>query len=210
MPLLWLLLPAILFMGFLGPRWLFEQRYSSSILLPGEAQPAPAAIVFGAGLTAAGRPTTVLIDRITTGVELYQSGKVELLIMSGSTHAPDYDEPAAMSAYAQSLGVPEEAIRLDRQGVRTYATCLQIRDVFQLEHVILVTQTYHLPRALAICEGLGLDAQGVSADRRTYHALTFWNLREIPAAWIAVWDLHSLQAELTKENPAGGGRSCES
>ncbi|MBN2556016.1 MAG: YdcF family protein [Anaerolineales bacterium] len=198
MPLLWLLVPALLFLGFLGPRWLFEQRYSPRILLPEQAQPAPAAIVFGAGLTAAGRPTTVLVDRITTGVDLYHSGKVDLLIMSGSTQPPDYDEPAAMSAYAQSLGVPEEAIRLDRQGVRTYATCLQIREVFQLDHVILVTQTYHLPRAFAICEGLGVEVQGVSADRRAYRALTFWNLREIPAAWIAVWDLHSLQVELTE------------
>lgn len=191
----WLLLAAVV--AAAGPRTLFMQQFRSDIVPVQEAPHTRAAIIFGAGLTSSGHPTTVLADRIATGAALYEAGRVDTLIMSGSTRLPDYDEPAAMRAYALRLGVPANAIEMDRLGNRTYETCLRARDVYGLEEALLVTQSYHLPRALAICTGLGMEVVGISADRRDYRALAFWTLRELPAAWIALWDLYSLSNTFT-------------
>lgn len=156
------------------------------------APTAQAAIVFGAGLTRDGRPTPVLRDRVATAVDLYFAGKVEKLLMSGDNRQITYNEPAAMREYAISLGVPQEDIVLDYAGQRTYDTCYRARAIFGLDDVLLVTQAYHLPRALLTCGGLGLDAQGVNADRREYRtrSLNFWRLREVGATLVAVVDVY--------------------
>lgn len=153
---------------------------------------AQAAIVFGAGLTRDGRPTPVLRDRVATAVDLYFAGKVEKLLMSGDNRQITYNEPAAMREYAISLGVPHEDIVLDYAGQRTYDTCYRARAIFGLDDVLLVTQAYHLPRALLTCGGLGLDAQGVNADRREYRtrSLNFWRMREVGATLVAVVDVY--------------------
>ena len=150
------------------------------------------AIVFGAGLWRDGTPSPVLRDRVDTAADLYFAGKVEKLLMSGDNRFEYYNEPAAMRAYAMQLGVPEQAIVLDYAGRRTYDTCYRARDIFGVNQAILVTQRFHLPRALYICNQLGLPAVGVSADRRTYRAssLTFWNLREVPATLVAWWEVN--------------------
>lgn len=153
------------------------------------------AIVFGAGLWRDGSPTPVLRDRIRTAADLYFEGKVEKLLMSGSNQREDYNEPEAMREYAIGLGVPADDIVLDYAGRRTYDTCYRARDIFKLQRAILVTQEYHLPRALYVCHVLGISAQGVPADRREYHpgAFTFWKLREIPATFVALWEVHISQ-----------------
>ncbi len=91
------------------------------------------AVVFGAGLTSSGGPTTVLKDRVETAVNLYQTGKVEKVLMSGDNRYLDYNEPGAMMAFALELGMPEEDIVLDYAGRRTYDTCYRARDIFQLD-----------------------------------------------------------------------------
>ncbi|MBN2148179.1 MAG: YdcF family protein [Anaerolineales bacterium] len=151
-----------------------------------------AAIVFGAGLWRDGSPTPVLRDRVATAAELYFAGKVEKLLMSGDNRFVDYNEPAAMRSYAISLGVPEQDIILDYAGRRTYDTCYRARAIFGLQQAILVTQSFHLPRALYLCSTLGLDIAGVPADRRDYHtsSLVWWNLRELPATLTALWEVH--------------------
>lgn len=160
-----------------------------------DAPTAQAAIVFGAGLTRDGRPTPVLRDRVATAVDLYFAGKVEKLLMSGDNRQITYNEPAAMREYAISLGVPQEDIVLDYAGQRTYDTCYRARAIFGLDEALLVTQAYHLPRALLTCNGLGLRAEGVNADRRTYRtrSLNFWRMREVGATFVAVWDVYITQ-----------------
>jgi SanA protein len=149
------------------------------------------AIVFGAGLERNGSPTPILRDRVETAVLLYKSGKAEKLLMSGDNRFVDYNEPGAMRAYAIELGVPERDIVLDYAGRRTYDTCLRARKIFGLNNAILVTQTFHLPRALFTCNQLGLQAEGVPADRRTYSLISqvSWNAREVPASLKALWDV---------------------
>jgi SanA protein len=112
--------------------------------------------------------------------------------MSGDNRYVEYNEPAAMHAYALTLGVPEEDIVLDYAGRRTYDTCYRARDIFGLDQVILVTQDFHLPRALYTCNVLGVSALGVPADQRPYNqrSLTYWHLREAFATVVAFWQVH--------------------
>lgn len=156
-----------------------------------DAPAAPVAIVFGAGLQKDGSPSPVLKDRVTAAVELYKGGKVVKLLMSGDNRFIDYNEPAAMRDYAFSLGVPVEDIVLDYAGRRTYDTCYRARDIFGLNEALLVTQKFHLPRAIFTCNNMGIKVNGVIADLRDYHdhAERFWNLREIPATLVAVWQV---------------------
>ncbi|HEX9616857.1 MAG TPA: ElyC/SanA/YdcF family protein [Anaerolineales bacterium] len=157
-----------------------------------DAPPQQVAIVFGAGLRWDGSPSPVLRDRVDTAAQLYFSGKVEKLLMSGDNRWEDYNEPAAMQAYALSLGIPAEDIVLDYAGRRTYDTCYRARHIFKVESAALVTQGFHLPRALYLCNTMGLTSIGVSADQRNYRqrATLFWNLRETAATLVALWEVH--------------------
>jgi SanA protein len=149
-------------------------------------------IVFGAGLQRDGTPAAVLRDRVRTAVYLYQAGKTEKLLMSGDNRSIFYNEPQAMHDYAVGLGIPSEDIVLDYAGHRTYDTCYRAREIFGLEDAILVTQGFHLPRAIYTCGTLGVKAIGVRADMRSYSRgpYTFWNIRELLATTNAVWELH--------------------
>lgn len=152
----------------------------------------PVAIVFGAGLTRSGEASAVLRDRIRAAANLYFAGKVEKLLMTGDNSTMDYNEPAAMRAYALSLGIPDEDIVLDYAGRRTYDSCYRAREIFGVEKAILVTQDFHLPRALYLCNMLGVDGVGVVADNYRYRrmSLLFWNARELAATVTALVDVH--------------------
>ncbi len=174
------------------PRIVTSLFAASRIYTPDDAPSKGAAIVFGAGLWWDGTPSPVLRDRVATAAELYFSGKVEKLLMSGDNRFENYNEPASMRDYAISLGVPAEAIVMDFAGWRTYDTCYRAKAIFGLQEAILVTQNFHLPRALYTCRFLGLDAVGVDADRRDYRqsSLFYWNVREQLATVGALWDVH--------------------
>jgi SanA protein len=150
------------------------------------------AIVFGAGLHRDGTPTAILRDRVETGVRLYFSGKVEKLLLSGDNRYLNYNEPEAMRQYALSLGVPDEALTLDYAGRRTYDTCYRAKAIFGVERALLVTQKFHLPRALFLCKALGLKAFGVEANNRNYRngSLLIWNIREHLATVGAFLDVY--------------------
>lgn len=177
------------------PRLITRIQAKSRVATVEQVSPQRVAIVFGAGLWRDGSPTPVLRDRIATAAELYFAGKAEKLLMSGDNRYDDYNEPAAMKEFALSLGVPDEAIVLDYAGRRTYDTCYRARDIFQVESAILVTQQFHLDRALYICNQLGVPATGVSADRRIYRreSLRYWRTRELFATFTAMLDVHVIQ-----------------
>jgi SanA protein len=193
-----MILRVLLFLFFLlvlvvfGPR-LFTAAYSRARLYDTETAPYHrVAIVFGAGLQRDGTPAAVLRDRVTTASNLYFAGKVDKLLMSGDNRTIYYNEPQAMHDYAIRLGVPSEDIVLDYAGQRTYDTCYRARDIFGLEDAILITQAFHLPRAIYTCNTLGIEAVGVPADRRSYSRgpYMYWNIRELLATINAVWELH--------------------
>jgi SanA protein len=161
------------------------------------------AIVFGAGLYRNGSPTPVLRDRVATAAELYQTGKVDKLLMSGDNSSLGHNEPGAMREYGISLGVPEQDIILDYAGRRTYDTCYRARQIFEIDSAILVTQAFHLPRALYTCNMLGVSAIGVPADLRQYRrvSMAFWNLRESVATAVALWQVHVSRPQPILGNP---------
>ncbi len=172
------------------PRWAFGLRYGRLITTPDAAPDRPVALVFGAGLRRDGTPTTVLADRVRTAARLYHQGQARLLLLSGSDLSRFGDETEAMKALAIELGVPPEAIVVDPGGHRTFATCQRARQIFGVREAVLVTQGYHLPRALATCRALGIDAVGAAADLHAYgrRAQAYWHLREYPASLVAVWE----------------------
>ncbi len=187
-----LLLSSIVVILGLGIPNLVAEWYARSRQYQVEQSPsAPVAIVFGAGLTRDGQPSPVLRDRVATAVQLYFEGKVQKILMSGDNRFVEYNEPGAMQRYAISLGVPEEDIVLDYAGRRTYDTCYRARHIFGVRQALLVTQRFHLPRAIFTCNSLGVEAVGVIADQRPYsrYAHRFWRIREIPATAMAFVDV---------------------
>jgi len=187
--LLWCLLAAVIGLGV--PRLITEFSTRGKIFTVESVPADKAAIVFGAGLDRDGTPSPVLRDRVATAAELYFEGKVTKLLMSGDNRFVDYNEPGSMQAYAISLGVPAEDIVLDYAGRRTYDTCYRAKEIFGLDEAILVTQGYHLPRAIFTCSGLGLKVTGVKSDLRTYQSDTelLWSMRELVASSVAVWQV---------------------
>jgi SanA protein len=156
--------------------------------------PRPVAMVFGARVLGSGRLSAMLADRVRMGVELYQSGKVRAILMTGDNSVDTYNEPEAMRQYALELGVPDDAIVLDYAGFRTYDSCYRARDIFQVDEAILVTQDFHLDRALLVCNQLGINSVGVAADvmRPTgYSRNSLFSsiVREFPATALSVVDL---------------------
>jgi vancomycin permeability regulator SanA len=146
--------------------------------------------VFGAGVWPDGTLSSVLADRVTTAAELYRQGKVQKLLMTGDNRRVDYNEPEHMRRYAKSLGVPDTDIVLDYAGRRTYDSCYRARHIFGVREAILVTQAYHLDRALFTANGLGIDAVGVRADRRSYLFIRRYWWRELLATSLAWWQVY--------------------
>jgi SanA protein len=192
--LFWLLMVILLliFLLVVLPRLITTWTTRKSVYSVENVPVSRVAIVFGAGLWRDGSPTPVLRDRVATAARLYFTGKVEKILMSGDNSHISYNEPGAMRDYALELGVPDRDIVLDYAGRRTYDTCYRARSIFGLQQAVLVTQAFHLPRALYVCNALHLPAVGVPADLRNYHprSLLFWNLREIPATLVALWEVH--------------------
>lgn len=138
-------------------------------------------IILGCGVKDDGRPSDMLYDRIITGVELYKKGIAPRILMSGDHGRTDYDEVGTMKKYAVDMGVPEDAVFCDHAGFSTYESMVRANKVFGIENAVVVTQSYHLYRALFDAESFGIDAYGVSADVRRYLGQTNRNIREIIA-----------------------------
>lgn len=155
-----------------------------------ESPSAPVAIVFGAGLNYDGSPTIVLQDRVATAADLYFQGKVQKILMTGDNRFLDYNEPGAMHDFAVQLGVPSQDIVRDYGGRRTYDSCYRASAIFGVEKAILVTQSYHLPRALFLCNHLNIEAHGVAAENLALprRSLLKWKAREVFATAMSIWD----------------------
>lgn len=153
------------------------------------------AIILGAKVWNDGSLSHVLLDRVTTGVELYRAGKVKKLLMSGDNPTAEYDEPTAMKRYAMELGVPEEDIVLDFAGRRTYDTCYRAREIFEVKKVVMVSQEFHLYRAIYLCQNMGIDAVGVTANRRKYLGENYWTVREFFSVFSAWFEINFIPFE---------------
>lgn len=122
------------------------------------------AIVLGAGLTAQGRPTPFLEGRLDIARRLYEQGSVDAILVSGDNRTHAYDEPTAMRDHLVEAGVPTEQVVMDFAGRDTYDTCVRAKRIFEAPDAIIVSQSYHVPRAVAVCNAIGLDTIGVGDD----------------------------------------------
>ena len=135
-------------------------------------------LVLGCYVHDSGRPSDMLADRLRRGIELYQSGAAPKLLMSGDHGQKDYNEVKAMKLEAMEEGISSEDIFMDHAGFSTYESIFRARDVFAADKIIMVTQEYHLYRALHIANALGVEAYGVAADYHTYVGQAYRELRE--------------------------------
>jgi SanA protein len=124
---------------------------------------------------------------------LYKRGKIRKLILSGDHGASDYDEVNAMKLFVVRQGVPADDVFMDHAGFRTYDSCYRARDVFGVRSMTIITNGFHLPRALYIANTLGIDAVGVASDRRRYRTENYNNLREFAARCKAYVDINILK-----------------
>ena len=138
-------------------------------------------IVLGCQVRSDGSPSHMLEDRLKRGVVLYDLGAAPKLLMSGDHGTEAYDEVDAMKRYAVNAGVPSENVFMDHAGFSTYETVYRAKEIFGADKVLIVTQQYHLYRALHIADALGMEAYGVSADYRQYSGQLSRDVREILA-----------------------------
>lgn len=151
------------------------------IVSPDEARPAEAVIVLGAYVYPDGHPSDMVADRLETAYSLYREGKARKILLTGDHGRVEYDEVNAMRRYLEGKGVPTEDVFMDHAGFDTYDSMYRARDVFQVHDVIVLTQRFHLPRAVYIARQLGLNAQGVVADRHRYLRAEYYEARELAA-----------------------------
>lgn len=186
-----LLAGALAAIGLLLPRWIMAMYAKPRTFPAGDVPAKRIAIVFGAGLLRDGSAGPVLSDRMETAVNLYRAGKVEKILVSGDNRFIEYNEPEAGRQYALERGVPDEDITLDYAGRRTYDTCYRARYIFGVDEAVLITQGFHMGRALTLCNWFGIESVGVVADNRYFlkRARLWWNIRETFAVFQSAWDV---------------------
>ena len=138
-------------------------------------------VVLGCQVRADGTPSHMLEDRLRRGVALYEMGAAPKLLMSGDHGTAGYDEVDTMKRYAVDAGVPSENVFMDHAGFSTYETMYRAKEIFGAQRVLIVTQKYHLYRAIYIAKALGMEAYGVAADYRSYSGQFSRDVREVLA-----------------------------
>jgi len=189
----WVVAAMVLVPSFVATPWAIVRISTSSSVRPADATftHADAAVVLGAAVYKDGRPSSFLRERIDVGVKLYLDGTVDRIIMSGDGNdSSGFGEPTVMRKVAESMGVPADAIVEDPHGVDTYSSCVNARDTFGATSVIMVSQEFHVPRAVWVCENVGLDAQGAYPPPRLTRSTLVGHVREVAAdakSMIDVW-----------------------
>lgn len=182
--------------GVLSVNFFVLALSKDNIVSTENAPSSQAAIVLGAYVTSDGTLCDMLKDRVSTGVDLYKAGKVKKLLMSGDHGRASYDEVNNMRKYAQELGVPQEDIFMDHAGFSTYETMYRARDVFGVKSAVVVTQKFHLPRAIFLGKSMGISVVGIAADKQIYAGAGVYEVREMLARCKGF-----LQAKITHSKP---------
>lgn len=161
------------------------------IVSPERAPKTQAIMVLGAYAHQSGKPSRILKDRLQRGLELYQKGVAPKILVTGDHGQIDYDEVNAMRAFLEEQGVPPEDIFMDHAGFDTYDSMSRAQSVFEVETLLIVTQEFHLIRALYIARALGLEAHGVTSDLSVYQSESYLQRRELLARIKAFLDVNS-------------------
>jgi vancomycin permeability regulator SanA len=147
-------------------------------------------MILGAGVIDGDTPSHALQERLNTAVALYQQGKVSTILVSGARDSDFYDEPKVMKEALEAAGVDSSIITQDGEGLRTYDSCYRVKNEYKLDNIIVISQGYHLPRALFLCKMLGVQSTGVYSVGvfSTYYS-RWYTIREVLAMYAAVWDI---------------------
>lgn len=149
------------------------------------------AIVMGAGVTPDYKPSDVLRDRLELAADLYNDGKVEKILVSGDNRWHNYNEPLVMrEVLIKEHNVQPEDVVADYAGRRTYDTCRRANEIWELEHAIVITQGFHLPRTIFTCNQLGVEGSGISATEQEYLGMSYFKIREFFAIQKMYIDLY--------------------
>ncbi|MFJ3902395.1 vancomycin high temperature exclusion protein [Streptomyces sp. NPDC090025] len=154
---------------------------------PAEVPAQDVAMVFGAGLWK-GRPTPYLAHRLDAAAELYRTGKVKVLLVTGDNSRTEYDEPSAMRAYLTARGVPGDKVVSDYAGFDTWDSCVRAKKIFGVDRAVLVTQDFHIKRAVALCGAAGVESYGVGVPEPHDATWYYGTTRELAAAGKAALD----------------------
>ncbi|MEW2284560.1 ElyC/SanA/YdcF family protein [Streptomyces sp. NPDC047841] len=146
------------------------------------------AVVFGAGLWKQGQPSPYLAHRLDAAASLYRAGRIEVVLVTGDNSRKDYDEPDAMRAYLTQHGVPDARIVRDYAGFDTWDSCVRAKKIFGVDRAVLISQGFHIRRAVALCEAAGVTSYGVGVDAEHDATWYYGGTREVFAAGKAVLD----------------------
>lgn len=188
----WAVAAIVLVPSLVATPWAIVRIGTASSVRPADSTftHADAAVVLGARVYADGRPSRFLRERVEVGVRLYLDGTVDRLIMSGDgDDSSGFGEPSVMRRVAEDMGVPADAIEEDPLGVDTYSSCVNARDTFGAGSVIMVSQQFHVPRAVWVCDRIGLEAQGAYPPQRLTKSTVKGHVREVAADAKAMLDV---------------------
>ena len=164
--------------SIVGINFAMIQSTKAKIVAIDELKDADCILVLGAYVRPNGAPSSILKDRLNTGYEIFEAGKAPKFLLSGDHGQRSYDEVNGMRDYIEEKGVNKKLIFLDHAGFSTYESIYRARDIFEANKIIIVTQEYHLPRALYLAQKMGIEAQGVASDHLTYRKIMIFKARE--------------------------------
>jgi vancomycin permeability regulator SanA len=167
-----------------------QLRFAGKITDPSGISKEPVAIVLGASVLSTGEPSDALQDRLDTALDLFRQGRADRILITGDDGRYRVDEISVMRDYLTKADVPWERIIVDGQGYRTYESCKRAVDVLGIKKAVVVTQRFHMGRALYLCNRLGMDAEGVAADRHPYVRIVYFWARDLTASLMAWWDVN--------------------
>jgi vancomycin permeability regulator SanA len=178
------ILTVLLAGGVFGVNAYIKDKAGERILTPeaaAELEGVDCILVLGCLVHSDGEPSDMLHDRLQRGVELYKAGAAPKLLMSGDHGRTDYNEVAAMKQYAIDAGIPSEDVFMDHAGFSTYESIYRAKEIFGADKIIIVTQQYHLYRALYAARAMGIEAYGVASDYHSYVGQSVREIREVLA-----------------------------
>jgi len=189
-----LILAFLLFLFLVGCRINLVRQTKPFIIKQKKKTTYRKAIVFGAGLNRNLLPTKVLRDRLDKTIQLVQAGQLDRILLSGGK-AKKISEPKAMYSYLVERGINPNLLILDEEGISTFDTLKRAKQYFQLNQLLLITQKFHLPRAIGIAQQLDMDVIGIAADTKSFkiNSIVWWYFREL-FAWI--WSLIKIRTRM--------------
>lgn len=193
---IFVLLLLLLFLFLIPPFLVWQNGRYSIYASIDSVDEIPVAIIFGAGLTINNAPSDALMDRLTVAASLYDRDLIDRILVSGDNRTQEHNEPDVMKqTLIDTFAIPEDVIFVDYAGRRTYDTCRRAHELWGIDQAILVTQGYHLHRAIWTCEVLGIESDGISATLQPYIKEIPFKIREVGAIYKAFVDLYLIEPE---------------